>query len=386
VSLGSGHDAEADLFDAIDGVTAEPDPVLRNLLITQTYHELSNRLRCHFPDDATWCSFATWASKTAGRSIRKEALSRAIVELVNDGTTRAPLPDDQGMDGVLPDTERGLREIGGALRSADPLVVYRASVDRAADVLAAGNLLVFTEVARAFAALVVAADRGERGKAAADRVLAQLHPPAIPGADPALVRRGFATYVGALSEPDPHRRAQLVLLANSQVVLHEQQCLNQAIVVAVQAPTRLRPEHETAAEDALDREHLSPPDFLHDTGHWHPALDQWWGRVLTRHLMRLEVPRQELHLDKDIPGCPPFPDELSRVDEARLLEFMGRWDRTGLRGFPCGATDWRQLGDRMNYIVNLFRGRQRSPELFSPPFDREQVETLRTGKVPAGRL
>jgi hypothetical protein len=57
-----------------------------------------------------------------------------------------------------------------------------------------------------------------------------------------------------------------------------------------------------------------------------------------------------------------------------------------MSGSPCGARDWRRLEDRMTYIVNLFRGRQRSRDLFSPPYDRHQVEALRAGVVPTGRL
>jgi hypothetical protein len=370
----------------IDRVADEPDPVLRNLLITQTYHELSNRLRSQLSTDATWCTFATWASKTAGHSIRREALSQAIVDLVDGGATRASLPDDLGTQGVLPDTERGLREFGRAVRARDPLVIYHASIDRAADVLAEGNRLVFAEVARPFGALAVAAERGERGQAAAERVLPEVRPAGGPGVDVKLVRQGFEAYIAALSEQDERRRAQLVLLGNSRIVLHEQQRLHRAIADAVQAPTRLRPEHEDAAERALADGEVDGPTFLHGTDRWHNALDGWWGRVLTEHLMRLEVPDRELRLDEDIPGCPPFPEELSRIDDDHLLEFMSRWDRTGLRGSPCGARDWRVLDDRMTYIVNLFRGRQRSGALFSPPFDQGQVEALRAGSVPAGPL
>jgi hypothetical protein len=372
----------SDVLGAIDSIGAEADPVLRNLLITQTYHELSNRLRSRLPDDATWCTFATWASKTAGRSIRKQALSEAIVEIARHGATHPVLPDDTHERGVLPETERGLRDVARSMRAMAPLAVYHASVDRAAEVLADGNRLVFVEVARPFAALAVAAERGETGTAAAQRVFAEVDPVVGPGVDADLVRRGFAAYVAALSERDECRRAQLVLLGNSQIVLHEQQRLHHAITEAVHAPRSVTPDHDAGVADATS----AAPEFLHATPRWEDALDAWWGRALTHHLMRLEVPERELRLDEDIPGCPPFPAELTDVGDARLLEFLGRWDGTRLLGTPCGAHDWRVLGDRMTYILNLFRGRQRSPDLFSPPFDQDQVEALRGGKVPAGEL
>ena len=49
-------------------VALESEPVLRNLLITQTYADLSNELAEMLGrENLNWCTFATWASKTAGR-------------------------------------------------------------------------------------------------------------------------------------------------------------------------------------------------------------------------------------------------------------------------------------------------------------------------------
>ena len=61
----------------VDRIAALTDPVLRNLLITQSYHELSRVLADRL-GGANWCTFATWASKQAGQTIRKEDLSRAL--------------------------------------------------------------------------------------------------------------------------------------------------------------------------------------------------------------------------------------------------------------------------------------------------------------------
>ena len=42
------------------------DPTLRNLLITQCYHDLSHELAEAIDrGSANWSTFATWASKTA---------------------------------------------------------------------------------------------------------------------------------------------------------------------------------------------------------------------------------------------------------------------------------------------------------------------------------
>jgi hypothetical protein len=40
----------------------------------------------------------------------------------------------------------------------------------------------------------------------------------------------------------------------------------------------------------------------------------------------------------------------------------------------------------MNFIVNLFRSRQRDPNLFNPPFTDGQLAALAQGRLPPGPL
>ena len=52
---------------SVQDIAAMTDPVQRNLWITQRYHEFALQLRdAGAGEDATWCAFAVWASKTAG--------------------------------------------------------------------------------------------------------------------------------------------------------------------------------------------------------------------------------------------------------------------------------------------------------------------------------
>src|SRR5438552_1558097 len=54
-------------------VALDNDAVRRNLLITQCYHDLSAELaRVLGGGNANWCTFATWASRTAGGFIRED--------------------------------------------------------------------------------------------------------------------------------------------------------------------------------------------------------------------------------------------------------------------------------------------------------------------------
>jgi hypothetical protein len=60
--------------DEIDRIARLGDPILRNLQITQCYSEISQALAGLTGFSANWCTFATWASKQAGETIREEDL------------------------------------------------------------------------------------------------------------------------------------------------------------------------------------------------------------------------------------------------------------------------------------------------------------------------
>src|SRR5262249_19104655 len=62
----------------VDEIAAAADPVLRNLRITLAYHDLSAALSARLGPGANWCTFATWASRQAGHTIRGEDLARKI--------------------------------------------------------------------------------------------------------------------------------------------------------------------------------------------------------------------------------------------------------------------------------------------------------------------
>jgi hypothetical protein len=62
----------------VDRIVALGDPIVRNLQITQCYHELASTLATMTGSTANWCTFATWASKQAGQTIRREDLARTF--------------------------------------------------------------------------------------------------------------------------------------------------------------------------------------------------------------------------------------------------------------------------------------------------------------------
>jgi len=58
--------------DEVYAIAAMENPVLRSLQITQCYAELSAAMRARIGSAADWCTFATWASRQAGSTIRGE--------------------------------------------------------------------------------------------------------------------------------------------------------------------------------------------------------------------------------------------------------------------------------------------------------------------------
>src|SRR5438094_6565457 len=66
----------------VDQIATLADPVLRNLQITQCYCELSAVFAEREGPRANWCTFATWASKQAGQTIRREDLKRTLETLL----------------------------------------------------------------------------------------------------------------------------------------------------------------------------------------------------------------------------------------------------------------------------------------------------------------
>jgi hypothetical protein len=82
MATGSELDLAVPTIDDVERIRGIQDPVVRNLQITQCYHELSAGLANRLGMQANWCTFATWASKQAGQTIRKQDLERLLERLL----------------------------------------------------------------------------------------------------------------------------------------------------------------------------------------------------------------------------------------------------------------------------------------------------------------
>ena len=73
---------------SVQDIADMADPVLRNLWITQRYHEFAVQLHdSGAAEDATWYRCAVWASKTAGTTIRGELLPARASQLMAEADT-----------------------------------------------------------------------------------------------------------------------------------------------------------------------------------------------------------------------------------------------------------------------------------------------------------
>jgi hypothetical protein len=377
----------------LESIITLADPVRRNLFITQRYHDLSHGLRDTIdPGNANWSTFATWASKTAGETIRDEEVPKSLRTLLAEAEKL--LAGLAAVNEVLSffhdDLDVGVDHL------LDPIQNTLADVSND---IAVGNLKVFRELAPIFDSFIV---EFKPLKARDDEKLrhwvARLTPGPVTDGGQDLLRDAFTDYYEAKFELDHALRAQRLLSANCQIGLHEQTRLQPEIEAALTAPVR-----DLIANEILAIVKKLIPGTKHDhlaeklTAPLEPVLDQIeivFRRLTTRYLMNLTLPLGErISLAEDVAperGTSLFPPTLERISgPPHFLSLLERYDRASLDGDSStgsGAVDWASIPDRMNFIINLFRSRQQDEVLFTEPFTSHQRESLSEGLVPSGQL
>lgn len=373
----------------VDRIAAHADPVVRNLRITHCYHELSRALADRTGGSANWCTFAVWASKQVGRTIRQEDLARTLERMLESSPDAAAAVDllVRGLRRAVPrqvldDAERLVRQA----------VLSTARLDAAGDAAARGNLKVFDEIAREFARFLVASPDDLDGFYAALR-------PGEPPEGQRYLRQAFTRYHQATSAVDAKERAELLLLANVEVGLHEQTRLQPEITAALQAPVIDPRELERRLLDlllpgnrvvkwlrrvlltVLGRRTPVRLAVEHLAEHARALV----RRAVTEHLMTLALPGGDvLDLGEDLPA--EFPPLLARLSHPELLALLALVDPTSDSLLDTAARDWSDLPDRMHYIADMFRCHALRADLLDPPFTPEQVADLTNGRRPTGPL
>ena len=367
-------------------IAALDDPVFRNLWITTAYHDLAQGMARLFGElDVSWSTFATWASKTAGLSIRKDVLG----QLVNATLSRSAVADRVATRISL-DGHPGLSHLDIAAGVSGAIDDAIAAVSRH---IAEGNLKVFQELGPLFARTVAAFVAGPATDTARrDGLLASIAAVDGDAEAGASLRTAFAAYCAAMVEPDRRVRAERIFLANALIGLVEQTRLQPDIEDALNV---LFQESFTAWLDhTLNRTvRLRPMRHVFEAAFAAllPEIEHAWRAAVTEHLMTLITPTGHLNLGRDVPspggGRPLFPADLASPLDPAVVDLLFRYDRTGGTGIGSGARDWADVADRMGYIVNLFRSRQQDASLLgTAPFSDAQWTVMQAGHVPPGQL
>jgi hypothetical protein len=367
------------LLADLDRIAKLDQPIIRNLLITQRYHDLSRELtKVLGPSDANWSTFATWASKTAGQSIREEEVPAEFTEfLEREAKLGARL-------------ERFYAALGPLRRFApklDPFDLARAIIQEVAAQIAEGNLRVYAELAPLFAEFSYTfAEPAQRSPEALAAFLRKLVPgPAEKGGQDRL-RQAFSAYFSAAVSQGDAARVELILFGNVLIGMHEQTRLQDNIAGALDAPFSAR---------IYERFGAAGPKILHrplraliraGVSLFARELLGDWQRLATRLLMKLAAPNgEDIPLGQDLPA-ERFDPLLAKLTNLELIAFLSVFDSdlTSTRG--SAAVNWTILSERMKFIGELFRISQRDESWFGPPFETALLLEIEAGRVPRGKL
>jgi len=376
-------------------IVAESDPVVRNLQITQAYAELAAAMAQRTGPGANWCAMAAWASKQAGQSIRREDLRRTFERLMRrspPASSAVPMmaAEAEGFGGPAPADLRGAVEV--VMSALSPSAAFQ----RTSEAVARGNRKVFEEIGFEFARFLTLFTDGRPDAEKLSAFLDGL----LPGEPPdgqAFLRRAFRHYHDAFGSEDSGMKAELMLLANLEIGLHEQTRLQPEILEAMNAPVmdprllrrRLLEELFPAPESGWrrwlaglgDRAQplLAARDGLADAA-------QRIGRLtITEHMMTLAMPDGRiLRLGQGLRA--EFPAPLRTIRKPELVALLAQVDPSAGSAYGTGVEDWGSLPDRMHFIADLFRAYHFTPALFNPPFTSEQTAEVKGGRRPEGRL
>jgi hypothetical protein len=369
---------------AVARIAAVSDAVVRNLQITQCYAELSAAMTQRTGPSANWCTFATWASKQAGQTIRGEDLARRLRQWLAD----APAVNEAPIDPALAPTQAAAAaEVRAAELTLWQAFDPRAPFVRAAEAVARGNKKVFEEIAREFARFYAGPFLDViYTPSTIEAFCGELHPGDPPEGQHYL-RRAFTHYYTALFTPDANARAELLLLANIEIGYHEQTRLQPEIVAALDAPILdLRQVGLGSGRGPLAGllDGVQP--------HVDAVVDRFLGRVrygthlvITEFMMTIGLPEgKHLRLGRDLRA--DYPPSLVHLRNPDLRVLLAEVDPTIDSIDATGAVDWGRLTDRLHFIVDMFRCYQEWPPLLLPPFTVEQAADIQRGRRPSGNL
>lgn len=335
----------------IDTAVSLPQPVLCNLRITMTHHELSSALRAVTGSDtgANFHTWAVWGSKKAGRTIRQQDIPHLVPMLAAVGAGTGALA--MQVVGRRRPGRAGRALLAAAVVGTVAAAATRGQLSDATQRILEANITVLDDIGRASARFIAAFhSRPEPDEERLSAFLATLRPGPTADGGQDLLERAFTHYYRASHETDRDAKHEHMLLANYSAILHEHVRLQPYITGAMPGPIR---------------------------------------RLVTAHLMEFELGPYVHEVDEDVEPWrgASFPDTLMQLDNQDLVTFLAGeagWDRSPDTLAGSGAVDWSDIRDRMNFIVDLFRSRHLDEGLFAAPFTGAQQRAVLSGVVPPG--
>jgi hypothetical protein len=390
MGLDASRSTRVPSVDEIRQIAAIANPVIRNLEITHCYSRLAAAFAARSGEGANWCTYATWASRQAGRTIRGEDLLEHLGHKLGHG--RWLLHPFATLWRRL--LRRGLFQRDTRIgRLTAALHTPFDAFECASDAVTRGNLKVFEEIGFEFARYLHECPPDAAAESLPfQRFLGGLRP-GDPPEEQRYLRQAFARYERRRLELDPKARVELAVLANLEIGLHEQ--------------TRLQPE----IRKALDAAYATQKDLgRRALEALFPSAARWWPvvrrpatavagavaagaqrsasklarEVITESFMVLSLPGRVLALGTHLDDA--YPEALHEPADPDLTELLARFEPAGSAPDDCGARDWSDLDQRMHYIVHMFCAFHLSEQLSRPPFSPEQVKSFSRGTVPGGEL
>ncbi len=359
----------------IDKIIGHKNLLVRNLQITQGYHEVAQALGKFLSfTNVNWFGFGTYASKTAGRAIRHETLPRPL---------KSALIRSAGYDNTQLYFDRELENYSQPTTPDNLLANVLSQVSL---LLSRGNLLIFGELAWPFVDLVN--QFGKTWTPDYARLAQFLDDHFTTGSfaagGQAWLRESLAAFYQARFETNRKRKAELIFLGNILLALHEQSRLQPVIEQTLAVPFDL------FAEGLI-------PETNEEMGWFRSkVVNRAVGfsremvlRSVTRMWMTYTLPHREMKLGLDViapTGLLNFPQELLVIENQRCREIIRQFDLGADTLAGSGAANWASLEDRMGFIIDFFRSHQKDKRLFTPPFTPEQVATIKAGRFPGGVL
>ena len=378
----------------VAGISNISDPVIRNLNITQGYYELSKAMSRYTSGNPNWCTFAVWASKQAGQTIRKEDLVRTFKNIFHSS---AEITFVLNSFAQLTEVIKNLPEVKAIDEFFLKIINPDDPIELSASAVADGNKKVFSEIGGEFARfLSVFKDENDFTEENINQFCAAFKPGGPPDGQQ-MLKDAFNSYYEARLQNDPKAKMELILYADLLIGYHEQTRLQPQIADALNAPiTGLENMRTTILREII-------PGFWRHIRYYiskllkrklplDDAIDKLlelvkheMREVITEFMMTLYVPDNEiLKLGQDLKGG--FPEELKTITNSKFKELLSKIDPTPDSVKESGAKDWGDLSDRIHFIADFFRSHFKHLQLHNSPFTDEQMKVLKEGKIPQGKL